>query len=255
MVRAPDVIDPAQKETEMTAGSVKQRWLLPSLLGMVSLVTLLHFVLPPSNFFLHNVLQRLYYIPIVWAAYSISRRSAVGIALLSSLTYLPHIFMAWSSHPAYQSAQVIEVVLFPTVGFAASWLFERQAAMRQTTLGYARMAQFGSVARAVIRSLKAPVKSLHGVLISLDTVVGNQPGAREFIRVMRSQIESIASVRDDMIRLVERKQVRLELADLNKIGQDISNQVSPLLRQLGITVHKRFAKDPIVCRIAERELP
>lgn len=238
-----------------TQSSLRTGKRLPLLLfALVLLVTILHYLLPPSNFVLHNILQRLYYIPIVWAAYAISRKSAIFMALLSAAVYLPHILMTWEAHPAYQSAQLIEVLLFPVVGFVGGWLFGREAELRHTALGYARMAHFGSVARSVIRSLKSPVRSIQGVLISLEASIGDHPGAREFIHVIRSQTESIADVRSSLISLVERRRVRLAVIDLNDLAEECSQQTSPLLNSSNIRLETRLASRPLKCRVARKHL-
>ncbi|MCB2229908.1 hypothetical protein KQH82_04265 [bacterium] len=246
--QTPGFIDEAQ--SSLRAG----RRLLLILLALVLLITTLHYLLPPSNFVLHSILQRLYYIPIVWAAYSISRKSAIFIAVLSAVAYLPHIFMTWGAHPAYQSAQVIEVLLFPVIGFVGGWLSEREAELRQTALGYARMAQFGSVARSVIRSLKSPVRSIQGVLISLEASIGDLPGAREFIHVIRTQTESIADVRTSLITLVERKRVRLAVIDLNELATEFAQQVTPLLGRSNVGLEPHLASRPLKCRVARKHL-
>jgi len=221
---------------------------------IVIVVTVLHYLIPSSNFVLHNILQRLYYIPIVWAAYSISRRAAILTAVGSAGLYLPHIFMSWGSYPAYQAAQVIEVVLYPVVGVVSSVLFEREVELRQTALGYARMAQFGAVSRSVIRSLKSPLKSMQGVLISLETSLDRQPGAQEFVRVLRSQVEVIAGTRKNLIRLVERKRIRLARLDLNTLADKFAQQVAPLMAMRGKTLQKHLYQTPLKCRIAPKQL-
>lgn len=228
---------------------------LPMALALIVIyVTVLHYLIPSSNFVLHNILQRLYYIPIVWAAYSISRRAAILTAVGSAGLYLPHIFMSWGSYPAYQAAQVIEVVLYPVVGVVSSVLFEREVELRQTALGYARMAQFGAVSRSVIRSLKSPLKSMQGVLISLETSLSRQPGAQEFVRVLRSQVEVIADTRKNLIRLVERKRIRLARLDINTVADEFAQQVAPLMAMRGKTLQKRLPQTPLNCRLAPKQL-
>lgn len=243
--------DRPQNQADSSKPDFRRRYLPAILLGLVAAISAGHYLLPPAHFLAHNILQRLYYIPIIWAAYSMSQRHATGFALLSAVLYAPHVFLTWDEHPAYLSAQVIEIVLFPVVAMASGWLFARQAAMQQTVLGYARMAQFGAVARSVIRALKSPIRAVQGLIVSLDTMVGHDAGAAEFIKVLKTEVDSIAGVRDNMIRLVERKKLRLASGDLNNLAERFIAHISPSLTENGLGLKMRLATGTLVCHLAE----
>ncbi|HEV8160127.1 MAG TPA: hypothetical protein VGP58_13920, partial [Pyrinomonadaceae bacterium] len=79
--------------------------LLPvSAIGVaILLISALHFLTPVDSIILHQIYQRLYYIPIILAAFWYGWRGGLGAALLASVSYLPHITLHWQ-HQNYDYA-------------------------------------------------------------------------------------------------------------------------------------------------------
>ncbi len=59
--------------------------------GLILLISALHFLTPVDSIILHQIYQRLYYIPIILASFWYGWRGGLGAALLASVSYLPHI--------------------------------------------------------------------------------------------------------------------------------------------------------------------
>ncbi|HEX6315483.1 MAG TPA: hypothetical protein VFZ73_11515, partial [Gemmatimonadaceae bacterium] len=74
------------------------RWAFQLLALGVGIVTIsaLHYVTDPRYAIWHGVYQRLYYAPIIIAAYWYGVRGGVLAALVTSLAYIPHIYTAWA---------------------------------------------------------------------------------------------------------------------------------------------------------------
>ena len=100
------------------------------LLLSVALVTLAHFATPLHSIFLHNLYQRLYYLPILAAAFWFGLRGAVLVALLSAACYLPHIVTDWAGHPMYRQAQFAELVMFQVVALVVGALAQAERRQR-----------------------------------------------------------------------------------------------------------------------------
>jgi len=73
-----------------SALSIKLPWILGIL---ISVVTIGHYLTPQANVIVHNVLQRLYYIPIIWAAYRYGIKGGLIVSLISGIMYLPHTYL------------------------------------------------------------------------------------------------------------------------------------------------------------------
>lgn len=209
------------------------------LAGMLVAITAGHYALPESYTLAHNVLQRLYYIPIVVAAFRYGRRVGLGVALASTTLYLPHILVGWNGNPEYQVSQLLELALFVIVGWTFGMLIEEKVMNQQQLQSYERMAFFGSLSRSVIRSLRGPLRALQGIVITLERRERFDPALQSALRVVRNEIDKIACVRDDLISLVERKRLRLKRQNLNAVLFEFESQIQIGLREKGLTGRKR----------------
>ncbi|MEO6589116.1 MAG: ATP-binding protein, partial [Pyrinomonadaceae bacterium] len=66
-------------------------------------ISALHFLTPINNLVFHQIYQRLYYIPIILAAFWYGWRGGLGAALFACISYVPHISMHWQ-HQNYDYA-------------------------------------------------------------------------------------------------------------------------------------------------------
>ena len=74
------------------------------MLAAIFVVSLLHYHTPTTYLYLHPLLQRAYYIPLLLMALWYGWRGGVLAALVAAVLYIPFIQKAWHSHPEYQAA-------------------------------------------------------------------------------------------------------------------------------------------------------
>ena len=90
-------------------------------------IALLHYRTGPELAWVHDVLRRLFYLPILLAAFSAGLRGAVAISIFASLIYLPHAFTTLLGHdPGDALEKGLEIVLYNIVAVAAGLLVDRE---------------------------------------------------------------------------------------------------------------------------------
>jgi two-component system sensor histidine kinase HydH len=101
------------------------RWLTPVL--MVVVLTVAHFVAPPTHPWIHEFLFKVTYLPIVLAALWFGWRGGFLLALLTGLIYVVHIRWQLAGHHIHsQTSMVLELVLYLLIGLVVGWLADRQ---------------------------------------------------------------------------------------------------------------------------------
>jgi two-component system sensor histidine kinase HydH len=112
--------------------SKRQRWVpAGALLAATVVVSIFHYATPTTHVWLHPLLQRGYYIPILVAALWFGWRWGLFAAGISGLLYIPHILMAWGSHPEYMATQYVEIGMFFVIGTLTGILADHERAQRK----------------------------------------------------------------------------------------------------------------------------
>lgn len=112
--------------------TLKQRYLRAAILvGAIAVVSLSHYMAPISYVWLHPLLERAYYIPVVLMALWFGWRGGIAAATVAGLTYIPHIVMAWKSNPEYSSAQYVEIGMFFVIAILVGILADLEQKQKQ----------------------------------------------------------------------------------------------------------------------------
>src|SRR5450755_1605216 len=69
----------------------------------------LHYFTSPSLLLWHNLFQRLYYLPIIYAAIYFGWRGGLVASTASAVCYIPHILHAWHHMLDYAMNQYAEI--------------------------------------------------------------------------------------------------------------------------------------------------
>jgi len=95
----------------------------------VSIISVAHFVTPPGIHgwhWLHILLQKLFYLPILMAAAWFGFRGSLLTAAAVSLLFAVHVLLDWEGYRMTQAGQVGEIGSFWIISLTSSFLFLRE---------------------------------------------------------------------------------------------------------------------------------
>ena len=75
------------------------------LVCVIVVISLLHYFTPTSHIWLHPLLERAYYIPILLMALWFGWRGGIAAAVIVSAFYIPFVLMVWRSNPAKRTME------------------------------------------------------------------------------------------------------------------------------------------------------
>ena len=169
--------------------------------------SLLHYLTPPQLLLWHNIFQRLYYLPIVYAAIHFGLRGGVSTAVGSAILYIPHI-LTWSSHPNYEMNQYAEIVVFLLVGSVTGILADRERAQKKQLEATTeelrrvyrelqesfeqikradRLSAIGEMAASLAHEIRNPLGSIEGAAGILEDPQIAEGTREEFIGIIRKE--------------------------------------------------------------------
>ena len=171
---------------------MKQREKIIIIVATIVLITVLHYAAPKYFSFLHELLARFYYIPIILSGLWFGALGGLFVSLAVTLTYLPHVWMAWGGNNRLLLGKLLEVSLFNLAGPLAGMLSDRARRQREKNQELEILAALGEGAASVAHEIK-------NVLIPV----------RGFLRRIREDCP-LDGRTDSYVTIVERESARLE---------------------------------------------
>jgi signal transduction histidine kinase len=178
-------------------------------------ITAAHYFTDPSHILLHNLYQRLYYVPILLAAGWFGVRGGILAALGCAAVYAPHILIHWAHIEAYKTNQLIELPMFVAIALIVGLVSDRERTQRRQaekaaseldralrdleatveTLRRAdRLATLGTLAAGMAHELRNPLASIVGVVEILERDFPQGHPRREFVDILRQEIARLNTI-------------------------------------------------------------
>ncbi len=178
----------------------------------IGAVALLHYSTPTTHIWIHPLLQRAYYVPILLAALWYGWRGGLAAAAVAAVSYIPHIVMAWKSQPEYTAAQYVEIGMFFVIAALTGILADQERAQRYKAEATAQ--QLGEVYQQLQDSFEQ--------LRRADRLTALGELAAGLAHEIRNPLGAI----DGAVQILRREQ--LPVATRNEFGELASGEVERL---------------------------
>ncbi len=227
-------------------------------------ISLAHYLTPPDHFVLHNVFQRLYYVPVLIAAVTFGMRGGIAFALLAAAAYAPHIAHDWTHHGPYRTAQWIELVMFVVLATlvgratdnerrerrrAEATARERDAALRdlEATLDDLRradrLAALGTMAAGIAHDLRNPLGGIAGAVDILESDYPQDHPRREFLEIVRREVDRLNALTSRYVDFARPAPPEPRPVDFTVATRQAADLVRRMAERRGVTVELQ-ASDP-----------
>jgi two-component system sensor histidine kinase HydH len=226
-------------------------------------ITALHLVTPLDRIVLHQIYQRLYYIPIIVAAVRFGLRGGLSAALFASIAYVPHVLVHWQhSNPDYALNQYAEIILFNVVGIVTGVLGDRSrtararavqaaaelqrayAELRQTfeqLLRADRLISLGELSAAIVHEVRNPLGAIKGAVEIMEDGISPDNPRREFAAIAKREIDRLDRLVEEFLRFARSPKPAVERVDLNEIVASVAALVERQAGMQGVRVERRLA--------------
>lgn len=228
--------------------------------GIVS-ASLLHFFTPPHFILWHNLFQRLYYLPIVYAAVYFGWRGGLLASSASAILYIPHILMSWHHMPEYATNQYAEIILFFLVGTTTGILADRerkrrlelQAMTEQLSKVYRelqdsfeqlkradRLSAIGELSASLAHEIRNPLGSIEGAAQILEQPQTTEEMRREFLGVIRKESRRLNKLLANLLDFARPRRPEFQAVDVRPVIDSVVTLLAHTAEQSGIQLRKRL---------------
>jgi signal transduction histidine kinase len=251
----------ARAPSGLGTGSAANLWRLAFIIGSVAATALAHHLTSVEAIALHNVYQRLYYLPIFAAAHWFGLRGAIATSILSAASYLPHIVLDWGEmrgiHDEYMQAQYAELVMFQVVAVVVGLLAESERRSREhqertaSELAQAytqlqesfeqlrradRMKALGELSAGLAHEIKNPLASIKASLDILFAEVSLEPEKREFAEIVNKELNQLERIVSEFLQFARTPKVVREPCDLRDVAASLKTLCSKEASRHAVTI-------------------
>lgn len=242
---------------------------LVAAIGVV-LSSVAHYVTPPSLLVWHVIFQRLYYLPIVYAAMSYGLRGGLTAAAASGICYVPHIIAVWTEVPHYAINQYAEILVFFLVGALTGVLAGREkrrsAELRATTRQLkkvceeledsfehlkraGRLAAIGQLAAGVAHEIRNPLASIEGALNVMQDPKASESLRGELGGIARKECRRVNQLLTNLLEFARPRPLEYCAVDLRRKVESTIALVAHTARSNRIGIRTEFPPDlsPVEC--------
>ena len=231
------------------------------------LITALHFASAPDAVWQHDILRRMYYLPIILAAFSCGLRGGGLLAVVVALAYAPHAFTHLAHmDPAHTLEKALELVLYLVVGGVSGVLVDReQSRQRELTatalrlqaaleeqqrtaeqlIRAGRLAALGELVAGIAHEIKNPLHSLRGTAEVVDRDVPGDSPRRRMWELHVKEIDRLGEVAERFLSFARPTAAEPRSIDLAQVVGRTAELVEAQGRQQRIEVVVEPAAGPI----------
>lgn len=236
--------------TARTADRARTRWYYDVAIYLaIAAVSILHYVAPVHAHHLHDIYRRLYYLPIILAAFHRGLGGGLLAAAIVCAAYAPHAFGGISHDPATDTQKVLEMVLYFAIGALTGALVSRlngtQRQLRQTAhdlrgsleqlrnteeqlIQTANLAAVGRLSAGLAHEIRNPLASIKGSAEFLADDFPPEHPKRRLLQVLIDESVRLNHVLTRFLTFARPKPLRRETID---ITQEVDGVISLLSGQ------------------------
>ena len=219
-------------------------------------ITVLHYRTGAHHAWGHDVLRRLYYLPILFAAFSGGVRGGVTLSVFASLVYLPHAFTSLLvQDPADALEKGLEILLYNTVAVVAGLLVDRERRERERQEGLAarlgdalaeqrrieaqliragKLGALGEMTAGIAHEIKNPLHALKGTAEILRDAVPEGVPERRMLELHIEEIDRLGQVADRFLSFARPLPASLRPVYPKSLIDRVVALVAPQARKEGV---------------------
>ena len=212
---------------------------------------------------LHEVSQRLFYLPIVYAAYRYGFNGGFSAAIASVVLFMPHIVLHLRDEEMVRN-QTAELIMFLAVGMATGILSNMQKRehgryvetagelrkayeeLKQTTqqlLAADRLASLGQLSAVLAHEIRNPLASIKGAVEILEAEIPREHRKRTFLEAIRSEADRLSKLVNEFLQFARPPRLEILRTQPNAVVRSVAALVAKQAASAGIQLRTRLDQE------------
>jgi len=248
--------------SEKAAGSqgLTRIWVIA---GGIAIATALHYLTSPSLILWHELFQRLYYLPIIYAAIFFGWRGGMLASICSAVCYVPHIVMAWRQMPEYAMNQYAEIIVFFLVGAVTGVLADRGRTQRHEIESKSeelarvnrelqdsfeqikradRLSAIGQLAASLAHEIRNPLAAIDGAANLIESPQTPDETRKGSLAVIHKEIQRLNRLLTNLLDFARPRKPEFQALEPSRLIDSIISLTGHSAEQKGVALRKDVPK-------------
>lgn len=222
--------------------------------GVMLLITIAHYTVPQPNYLWHEILERLYYLPIVFGALAFGWKGGLVSAVCAGVCYSPFVIAAWHDSAQTLASKYAEMVVFVSVGVVTGVLSDhrrkRTAELQRTSnqlreahtqlqksSDYLRRADrlsaIGQLAASLAHEIRNPLGSIEGAVDICERTT-NDDKRREFLEIIKKETSRLKGLLTNLLDFARPRSLQMRQVQIDSVVGSVVKLVSHSAQQRGV---------------------
>jgi two-component system, NtrC family, sensor histidine kinase HydH len=225
----------------------------------IAIATALHYLTSFSLVLWHELFQRLYYLPIIYAAIYFGWRGGLVASAFAAGCYIPHILM-WQHHmPDYARNQYAEIIVFFLVGTVTGVLADRGRKQRMELEATSeqlakanrdlqdsfeqikradRLSAIGQLSASLAHEIRNPLASIDGAANLIESPQTPEETRRGALAIVHKEIQRVNRLLSNLLDFARPRQPEFHAVEPGRLIDSIITLAGHSANQKGITIRK-----------------
>ncbi|MGH9584982.1 MAG: ATP-binding protein [Bryobacteraceae bacterium] len=233
-------------------------------LAVMGAISALHYFTPTSMLQVHYLIQRLFYIPVVYAGLYFGWRAGLLTGILAGLAYLPQILATSRLLPSYSINQYAEVTLFLIAGIVSGLLADRERRQKkvlrdtaeQLTRVYGelqdnfermkraeRLYALGQLSAGLAHEIRNPLAGIEGAASVLLRERPSEDRRIEFLEIIQKECRRLNRLLTNFLAFAKPRAPELSVVPVEQVLDSVIALAGHAIRGSAIRLRKEIAAD------------
>ncbi len=237
----------------------------------IVIITNLHFFTTTKIHMLHDVYQRLYYLPIIFAAIWFGVKGGLTTSAIISVIYFTHIVFSWKMNPDVSLQKFLETILFNIVALTTGLLAEREQKLKNKYHETAdklkelydrlkkqtkdiieleeqlrradKLTMLGQISAELAHEIRNPLGSIKGTAEILQQDFPKDDEKYEFVEILMKETNRLNDVLNNFLNFTKEKTASAAVVDVNLLITDVTSFLQIQLKKKNVVIKTDLDKN------------
>ena len=205
-------------------------------LGVILIISLLHYLTQRQERYYHLFYRELYFLPVILAGIWFGLRGSVLTSLCITALYLPVVFNEWQGFSVNDFSRILEILLLNIISIILGFLSDREKTVLKTLQEAETLAALGGAISSIVHDMKIPLVAIGGYARSMKRKLKEEDPNHEKLDTIVKETHRLEELTQDILAYARPIPSNRGPGDLNKMVIECCRIADEMAEQRGVNI-------------------